>query len=131
MSDSPELVTIERCTSQLETALMGHDRELLHYLREEGIITGSIHDTILNPASLLSEAEKAGELVKWIGNRVKQDSQSFHLLVRHFKQAGNLYQPILNKLEAKYAQLATTCRTSDQESLPCVMQQGKWHLYSV
>lgn len=129
MSDSLELRTIQKCTSLLETALMGQDRELVHFLKEEGIITACVHDTILNPVSLLSEAEKAGELLRWIENRVKQDPPSFHALVRHFKQAhsGNLYQPIVRKLEAKYIDLQQVAVTATDQGSPsrALQQQCK------
>ena len=102
MSDSPELETVRKCTSHLETALKVPDRELVHFLRDEGFFSDNVHDDILNPRSMLTEDEKTGELVKWIKNRVKQDPGSFHILLHHFKQRGALYKPIVNKLSAEY-----------------------------
>lgn len=69
MSDSPELETVKNCTSHLETALKVLDRELVHFLRDEGFTSDDAHDDLLNPHSTLTEAERAGELVKWIKNK--------------------------------------------------------------
>ncbi len=112
MSDSKELKTLKKCTPQLETALLGLDSTLVHFLYGEGFFTDDVRDKILNPATLLSEADKAIELVKWIRNRVKQDKKSYHVLVWRFKQLGKLYQPIVAVLEAEYD---SSARMQDQE----------------
>ena len=110
MSDSPELRTVRKCTSRLETALKALDRDLVHFLGDEGFFPSDVYDEILNPRSMMTEAERAGELVKWIKNRVKQDPGSFHKLLYHFKQRGALYQPIAAKLSAEYHTIVTsTC----------------------
>lgn len=98
MSDYPELETVRKYTSHLETALKGLDRKLVHFLRDEGFITDEVHDDVLNPRSMLTEAQRAGELVKWIRNRVKLDPSSFHVLLHCFKQSGSLYEPTVDKL---------------------------------
>ena len=108
MSDSPELEAVRKCTSHLETALKVLDREFVHFLRDEGFITDNVHDDILTPRSMLTEAERAGELVKWIKNRVKQDPKSFHLLLQHFRRRGALYKPIVNELSAEYLTIMAT-----------------------
>lgn len=97
---SAELKTVRQCTSELETALMGCDRELVHFLEMEGFISSGVRDEILNPRSILTEAQKAVELVRWIRNRVDQESGSFHILVNHLKKSGKFYRPIVEKLEA-------------------------------
>ena len=108
MSDSPELETVRKCTSHLETALKVLDRELVHFLRDEGFFSSDVHDEILIPRSMLTEAERAGELVKWIGNWIKQDPKSFHILLHHFKQRGVLYAPIVEKLKTQYRNIVTS-----------------------
>lgn len=102
MSDSIELITVKECTPQLETALRGIDTEVVHFLYHEGFITDNVRDKVLNPASCLSEADKASELVKWIRNRVQQDRESYHIFLRRLKESGKLYQPIAGKMEAEY-----------------------------
>ena len=99
-SDSPELRTLQACTPQLETALKGLDSGLVHFLNHNNFITV---DKVRNPVTMLTEADKAWELVKWIKNRVKQDPPSYHVLLGRLKQSGNLYKPIVNILEAEYA----------------------------
>ena len=118
MSDSPELETVRKCTSHLETALKVLDRDLVHFLRDEGFVSSDVHDGILYPRSILTEVERAGELVKWIGNRVKQDPKSFHILLHHFKQRGVLYEPILEKLKAQYRAIVTSSYPVDSRLLP-------------
>lgn len=102
MSDSIELKTIKKCASQLETALVGLDSKLVHFLQEEGYITDDVHDRILNPASLLGRSDKASELVKWIRNRIQLHSESYHMLINWFRKNGKLYQPIVNILELEF-----------------------------
>lgn len=105
MSDSLELKTIKQCTSQLETALIGLDRKLVHFLNQEGFIQDSICERILNSQSSMDDTEKAGQLVKWIKNRVKQDHQSYHTLLNYFKEGGKHYKPIVNTLEGEFGSL--------------------------
>ena len=109
MSDSSELEAVRKCTSHLETALKALDRELVHFLRDEGFVTDDVHDDLLTPRTMLTEAERAGELVKWIKNRVKQDPRSFHLLLQHFRRRGALYKPIVNELSAEYLTIVASC----------------------
>ena len=91
------------CTPQLETALWGLDRELVHFLNQEHFINDDVEDKVLNPRSMLTEADNALELLKWIKNRVKQDPPSYHVLLGRLKQSGNLYKPIVKQVEAEYA----------------------------
>lgn len=100
MSDSPELATVKKYAPLLEATLKRCDRELVHFLRNKGFLTDDAHDEILNARSILTEAQKAGELVKWIENRIKMDPSSFHSLLDHLKQSGPIYQPIVNAFEA-------------------------------
>ena len=102
-SASVELKTLQECTTQLETALGWLERDLVHFLNREGFISDSIHDSVLKSPSMLDEAEKAGELVKWIKRRVKQDYTSYHKLVAKLKEFGNVYGPVLRALEAEHS----------------------------
>lgn len=105
MSDSPELKTIEKCTPELETALSGLERSFVHFLAQEGFISNDVSGMVLEPRSVLTEEEKAGELVKAIKRRVKLDANSYHTLLNRFKEDGNLYRPIVTKLEREYSEL--------------------------
>ena len=102
---SAEFMTVEHCTIQLETALSGLDRDLMHFLCQNGFIGDDVRDKVLNPVSVFSEAEKAGEVVRWIKNRIKQDPTSYHVLMGKLQQCGNRYQPIMNRLETTRQQL--------------------------
>ena len=100
-----ELKTLENNVVQLETALSGLERELVHFLNREEFITDSVCNKVLDPRSSLDEDEKAGELVKGIKKRVKQDSTSYYTFIDELKRHGKRYQPIISKLEAEYAKL--------------------------
>ena len=100
---SPELRTLKVCTPQLETALTGLDRELVHFLNHNNFITDDVMDKVRNPVTMLTEADKAWKLVERIKNRVKLDPPSYHVLLGRLKQSGNLYKPIVKILEAEYA----------------------------
>ena len=90
------------CTPQLETALKGLDRRLVHFLQMEGFFSNDIADEIQNPRTLLTVEQKTGELVKWIKNRIQVHPRSYHVLLHRLKQSGQLYQPIVWILEAEY-----------------------------
>jgi hypothetical protein len=99
---TPELKALRKCATLMDAALEVMDRDLVHYLRNEGFITNDAHNEVLSPQSMLTKAQKAGELVKGIENRVKQDPKSFHILLNRFKQSGILFEPIRRKLTDEY-----------------------------
>lgn len=100
-----ELNTLKNCVESLELALSGLERSLVHFLNREEFINDSIHNRVLDPRSSLDENEKAGELVRAIRKRVKQDSTSYYTFLNKLRQYGKRYQPIIDKLEAEYAKL--------------------------
>jgi hypothetical protein len=118
MSDSrtPELEVVIKCTSDLESALQQLDKDLVHFMREKGFILDATHDEILKPQTMLTDVQRAGELVKCIRNRVEQDSSSFHTLLCYFKQGGAFYEPVVRKLTAGYP--ITCSATGLQETNP-------------
>ena len=93
---------MKECTVALETALKGLDRNMVDFLVQKGFITDDVCDQVLNRVTLLSAADKAYELVKWIKNRVKQDKGSYFVLVGGLTQGGVLYQPIVTTLAEEY-----------------------------
>jgi endonuclease III-like uncharacterized protein len=103
-----ELSTLENCTTLLETALVGPERELVHFLKQENFISDDVRNKILNPVSVLGEEDKAGELVKWIRLRVKQDRTSYRKFVEGLKRFGGRYHPIVCTLEGEFMRLAST-----------------------
>jgi hypothetical protein len=97
-----ELDTLEKCTPMLETALEDPERELVHYLTEKCFITNQVRDSVLDALSPLDASQKAGALVKGIKNRVKQDPESYHVLMKRFMEGGEQYRPIVTVLEKEY-----------------------------
>ena len=106
LADSVELRTVKMCTPQLETALKGLDRELVHFLNLEGFFDEEVAEKILDPVTLWTETEKAGELVKRIKQRLRLDPPSYRVLLEWLKQRGSRYRPILGILEAEFAKLS-------------------------
>lgn len=106
--DSPELKTLKKCSYKLLTALKGDHSQLVYFLAAEGFFSDGEAEKVLNPVSLLDEEKKAGELVKWIKNRVEQDSGGYHTLMRWFEAAGNHYSPIVKILNEEFARQGGT-----------------------
>ena len=121
---SAEFMTLEHCTVPLETALSDLERDLVHFLCLNGFISDDVRDKVLTPVSVLSEGEKAGEVVRWIKKKVMQDPGSYHVLMRKLQQGGRRYQPIINKLEA------TRQKVARGQSVICfsVRYMGMWDL---
>jgi hypothetical protein len=103
MADSPELRTLKECTPQLETALRGLERGLVHFLDSKGFFIDGVTEKILKPESLLTVEEKAGELITCIKHRVRQDPPSYHVLLGRLKEGGKYYEPIVGILEAEFS----------------------------
>ena len=113
--DSPEFKTLKKCSSKLQTALKGDHTQLVYFLAEKGFFSDGEAEKILDPVSLLDEGKKAGELVKWIKNRVEQDSGGYHTLMRWFEAAGNHYSPIVKILKEEFARQGGTVPTQTSE----------------
>ena len=103
MAESPEYRTVVSCIKQLETALFRSDRDVVHFLNQEGFITQEVHDDVLNPRSMLTDHQKAGELVSWIRMKVELSAQNYHALVKHLGQSGKHYESIVDILDNEYS----------------------------
>ena len=100
-----EFLTVVHCSCSLETALKD-DRDIVYYLQREGFITADMCDQVLNPRSLWTAAEKAGQLVAKIRDRVKH--REYHKLVSHFSQNWRQYGNIVDILNTDYSRLGGT-----------------------
>ena len=101
MAESPEYRTVVSCMKQLETAFLRCGRDIPHFLLQQGFITVEVHDDVLNPR-LLSEHQKAGELVSGIRKKVELSAQDYHTLVDHLGQSGKHYEGIVALLNKEY-----------------------------
>ena len=119
MSVSIELKVVKQCTSELEGAGLERDRALIHFLNGEGFMLDSEQEDILDPRPLLREDQKAGEIVKWIKHRVKQDPCSYYKLVSHLSACEKFYQPIVKKLEDCRKTLLSNARSTLQQGSCC------------
>ena len=97
-----ELKTVNKCTVALESALEGLERNMVDFLYQNGFINNATSKKVLNPMIMLSDADKAHELVNGIKNRVKQDKGSYFVLINGLVQGGILYQPIVKTLTEEY-----------------------------
>ena len=119
MEDSVEFKTVKKCIIPLETALEGLDRNMVDFLYQNDFITDDVYDQVRSARTLLSPADKAYELVKGIKNRVKQDKESYLVLVNWLTEGGAMYQPIVNTLTEEYQrQLVPEQATSVPVSVP-------------
>ncbi len=125
MSDSCELRTVRSCTPKLETALQVLDRKLVHFMCDQGFITDEIRDSILTPATFWSDAARASEIVKWIRNRVKQNSSYYHLLLDWFRRGGELYRPIVETVNREFIKLSVAALQSQPTSTHNPLPQGQ------
>ena len=106
MADSIEYLSLRNCSGSLETALKG-DRDVVYYLNKEGFISDDMCDDLLNH-SALTPAQKAGQLVAKIRDRVKLSNQEFHKLVGHLSQNSRQYGSIVDTLNTEYSRLGGT-----------------------
>ena len=106
-SESVEFKTVVSCAGKLEIALRSTDRDIVHFLHQEGFITQEMQDDILCPRSMLSNHQKAGELVTAIRNEVQLSAQKYHTLVNHLRQNGKQYGSIVNILDEEYRRQGT------------------------
>ena len=118
--DSPELRTLDNCTTQLETALKGLDRELVHFLKQEGFFEDDVATKLQNPETLLTNQQKVWELVRWIKHRVKQHPPSYQVLLERLRHGGKHYAPIVGILEAEYSKQTDTSLTPPSKLCSCM-----------
>lgn len=104
MSESLEYKTIVSCAKQLEIAFSSLDRNLVHFLNQEGFITQEVCDDILNPRSTLTNREKAGELVTGIRKKVELSAPKYHSFLNYLCQRGKQYEDIVNILAKRLSE---------------------------
>ena len=102
MAESRESKTLCSCTRMLEIALKG-DREILHYLDMERLISQSAYERINDPQSFLSADDKSCILVTEIKHRVKLNSMNYHKIIGYMSQNEKKYEDILAHLEQEYS----------------------------
>ncbi len=118
---SREYKTIVRCCIQFATTLHS-DRDIPHYLHAEGFLTKDIYDDVINPRCMLSESDKACELVSGIRRRVEQFPTNFHKLLSYLRKQDGKYDDILKLLEETYSatELPSEASCDSQSSAPAM-----------
>ena len=96
-----EYDTISKCTSQLVTALGRDIAKISHYLFKERFISDELFGEVLEPKSLMSDADKANKLMLQILNCVKLDSSKYYKLLNHWRQDKS-YDDIVQILDSEY-----------------------------
>ncbi len=96
-----EYITIVKCTDKLENALQ-YDRDIAHFLFENGFICKDVYEDVLNPKSMLSVGDKAGLLVSGIRKKVELNPQNYMKLIKHLRR-DEKYSDILFIMESVYS----------------------------
>ena len=102
-----EAQTVVNCAKYLEVAFKGLDRDLVHYLHREGFISQEVYDEVLYPRSMLSLAQKAGQLVTGIRTKVSLSPLHYVKFLEHLctKRLRFHFGGILGILEREYEKL--------------------------
>ena len=100
MTESKEYSTIVKCRRKLEISLEC-DRDIALFLLQQG---QERYDEVINPKSLLTDADKASMLVTAIRNRVELDPHNYHKVVDHLRQNIIRYGDIVEILDQQYHQ---------------------------
>lgn len=96
-----EYRTIVNCSRYLETALK-FDRDVVYFLNCEDFITQEVCDDVLHGRSMLTSAQKAGQLVTGIRNKVSLSPQYYSKLVEYLSQDRRKYGGIVDILDREY-----------------------------
>ena len=110
MAESKEFLTVKHCSSALNTALRSIDADTVFFLNNEGFISNSLCDQVLDPTTILSKEQKAILLVTSIRNRIEVSAQEYHKLVGHLSQNRRQYGSIVDTLNTEYSRLGGTGR---------------------
>lgn len=99
---SLEYNVLNNCAGQLATALKSHIKEMAYYLYREGFIGDELHQTVLDPGSMWSTAQKADQLGMQIRNCVKLSRSKYHKLVNYLRQNSSQHDDIVHILDSEY-----------------------------
>ena len=102
-----EYKVILKCYKKLEVAFEG-DRQIVHFLADEGIIAEEKREELLNTKSVASNLEKSGELVKYIKNKVYLNCENFHVLMSELKRRKfykDIYKALVSQLQQDGGQI--------------------------
>ena len=102
-NNSREYRTFLQCTSELVTALKNDLNLLSGELSAASLITGDNATALTNQATDVTC--RVGQLVGWIKDKVKLDSDNYRSFVRVLKQREDDHKEILKILDEKYAEL--------------------------
>lgn len=99
---SSEYRTIVSCINHLEIALKSPERTLVNFLHHNGFISEEIHHDVLNPRTMLTDHQKAGQLVDRIKTQVKLSPQKFHEFINFLHDNGKQYKSLVTILSNEY-----------------------------
>ena len=77
-----------------------------------GKLLRAVQNIVLQGADLLSEVNRAADLVSFLTNQIEQNPKYFHVFVKVLMEDGATYKEALKFLEPIY-------RDPDAEDLPC------------
>ena len=96
---------LKNCRDQLECALKPVERKAVNFLSGKGFITDEVRDDVLNPRSMLTEHQKAGQLVDGIVRKVNLDPQSYQSFLDFLRESGKYHEGIVRILDSENCKL--------------------------
>jgi hypothetical protein len=123
MTNTREYLTVRDCSEMLEITVK-RNREVCYFLHQEGYITKDQLEEYLDPKTLLTPTDKAGNLVTAIKDRVELDPRYYHKLVDYFKKGNQkVYGSIVRALRKKYRDSATgnACSRCTPHAILCIL----------
>lgn len=102
-SDTPEYLTMIRCTPQLEGAVRNDLTKLCGEISAEGLISFDNASSLRNPHN--DAVERAAKLVELVTVRVRSNSSDYFLFVKVLMKRWTDNKNILQELEDTYRSL--------------------------
>lgn len=108
---SVEYTTLEKCTSQLKSALKSDIKEIAKFLFQEGFITIKFYEEVLEPNS--TSSVDADKLLLQVMRRVKLDPTVYYKFVNFLRLNQKKYDDLMDLVDAEYfgiKKLPTSCK---------------------
>lgn len=112
MANTPEYLTITKCTPELTNAVKDDLVELSGELFAEGLIAAGNVADLTN--QFIGAAHRAAQLVGFVRNRVSLDTTNYIIFIKVLMKRLNDHENILLILEEKYKSLGELCMLSSQ-----------------
>lgn len=99
---SLEYITLQKCISQLESALKSDINNFARYLFDMEFITDKIYEEVLEPRRSYTQADQAAKLMQHVKRKVENEPSNYYKLINHLRQIKEKYTDIVAVLDAEY-----------------------------